>query len=121
MNTEKKEAKIDFLKEKINLHKHINEAIIDLMYKNKLREIRFNLENESFPYVVRFNNEIEEVKVKAIKCNEGILVYQSNGGEGDKWNDMDTCSNILLGANEDMYSHVYEYILNLRKTTNIEV
>jgi hypothetical protein len=105
--------KIDFYKEKISMHNRINACIIELMQQAGVDLIKLDSDPNNSTYVVRAPQDIEEVKVRAIRNDDGMLFYQSDGYEGDEWNPMDTFSDIFLTFNVDMYEHVYDYIQEL--------
>ena len=103
---------IDFINKRINLHKEIVKAIINLMQEKEVTEVDLTEREDELgsAWLIRMSADggIEEAQVVAVKIDSGILFYKGKGEEIDEdWQSLDVADDVISATNDSVYDAVF--------------
>lgn len=105
---------IDYIGQRINLHKEIVKSIIEVMDKYGKEEVNLLEKEEEIgaAWLIRvhdWSNEIIEVQVVAVKVENGILFYKGkeNGEVDEDWQTMAVEDDVVSATIDSVYTAVY--------------
>lgn len=105
---------IDYIGQRINLHKEIVKSIIEVMDKHGKEEVNLLEKEEEIgaAWLIRvhdWSNEITEVQVVAVKVENGILFYKGkeNGEVDEDWQTMAVEDDVVSATIDSVYTAVY--------------
>ena len=105
---------IDYIGQRINLHKEIVKSIIEVMDKHGKEEVDLLEKEEEIgaAWLIRvhdWSNEITEVQVVAVKVENGVLFYKGkeNGEVDEDWQTMAVEDDVVSATIDSVYTAVY--------------
>lgn len=115
LSTKTSEMKyIDYIGQRINLHKEIVKSIIEVIDKHGKEEVNLLEKEEEIgaAWLIRvhdWSNEITEVQVVAVKVENGVLLYKGkeNGEEDEDWLTMAVEDDVVSATIDSVYTAVY--------------
>lgn len=115
LSTKTSEMKyIDYIGQRINLHKEIVKSIIEVMDKHGKEEVDLLEKEEEIgaAWLIRvhdWSNEIAEVQVVAVKVENGALLYKGkeNGEVDEDWQTMAVEDDVVSATIDSVYTTVY--------------
>lgn len=115
LSTKTSEMKyIDYIGQRINLHKEIVKSIIEVIDKHGKEEVNLLEKEEEIgaAWLIRvhdWSNEITEVQVVAVKVENGVLLYKGkeNGEVDEDWLTMAVEDDVVSATIDSVYTAVY--------------
>lgn len=115
LSTKTSEMKyIDYIGQRINLHKEIVKSIIEVIDKHGKEEVNLLEKEEEIgaAWLIRvhdWSNEITEVQVVAVKVKNGVLLYKGkeNGEVEEDWLTMAVEDDVVSATIDSVYTAVY--------------
>ena len=111
--------RIDFEKEKKELHDRIYNEIIKLMKYYKVNEIDFTKDTLNTSFVVRSvagYESTEEIKVTKVRLKDDYLEYQTDVyNEEDEWFTLSSYGDVLWCTISGLYDNIYDKLVKNQK------
>lgn len=115
LSTKTSEMKyIDYIGQRINLHKEIVKSIIEVIDKHGKEEVNLLEKEEEIgaAWLIRvhdWSNEITEVQVVAVKVENSVLFYKGkeNGEVDEDWQTMAVEDDVVSATIDSVYTAVY--------------